>query len=113
MQKHARSKCAAFTPLLRAGFRIHYKEGKQNEKNDDDFSDRYCRFVCGFRSNEDVERLKELRTQIIALEKAGWEAWKNKNADWYQTNLAEDALQVSGKGVSNKSQILKITGNGL
>ncbi len=52
----------------------------------------------------------KIEEQIIALEKAGWEAWKNKNADWYQTNLAEDALQVSGKGVLNKSQILKITG---
>ncbi len=52
----------------------------------------------------------KVEAQIIALEKAGWEAWKNKNAAWYQTNLAEDALQVNGGGVLNKSQILKITG---
>ncbi len=52
----------------------------------------------------------KVEAQIIALEKAGWEAWKNKNAAWYQTNLADDALQVNGGGVLNKSQILKITG---
>jgi hypothetical protein len=27
----------------------------------------------------------KVKAQIIALEKAGWEAWKNKNAAWYQT----------------------------
>lgn len=52
----------------------------------------------------------KVEAQIIALEKAGWEAWKNKDAAWYQINLAEDALQVNGGGVLNKSQILKITG---
>jgi len=52
----------------------------------------------------------KVETQIIALEKQGWEAWKNKNAAWFQTNLAEDALQVNGGGVLNKSQIVKITG---
>jgi len=52
----------------------------------------------------------KVETQIIALEKAGWEAWKNKNAAWFQTNLAEDALQVNGGGVLNKSQIVKVSG---
>jgi hypothetical protein len=35
-----------------------------------------------------------VEAQIIALEKAGWEAWKNKDSAWYQTNLAKDALHV-------------------
>ncbi len=48
-----------------------------------------------------------VETQIITLEKAGWEAWKNKNTSWFQTNLTEDALSVSGTGVSNKAQIIK------
>jgi len=51
----------------------------------------------------------KVEAQIIALEKAGWEAWKNKNVAWFQTNLAEDALQVNGGGVLNKSQIVKNT----
>ncbi len=52
----------------------------------------------------------KVEAQIIALEKAGWEAWKNKNAAWYQTNLAEDALQVNREGVLSKSQIVKVAG---
>ena len=51
----------------------------------------------------------KVETQIIALEKASWEEWKNKNGGWFQTNLAEDALNVSGAGVSSKAQIVKFT----
>ncbi len=49
----------------------------------------------------------KVEAQIIALEKAGWVAWKNKDSAFYQTNLAEDALNVNSEGVSNKSQIIK------
>lgn len=47
-----------------------------------------------------------VETQIIALEKQGWEAWKNKDSAWYQTNLAEDALHVHGAGNSTKAQLI-------
>ena len=45
--------------------------------------------------------------QIIAMEKAGWEAWKNKDAAWYQANLPDDALSVHADGVTDKSQTIK------
>ena len=47
-----------------------------------------------------------VETQIIALEKQGWEAWKNKDSAWYQTNITEDALHVHGAGVSTKAQLI-------
>ncbi len=50
------------------------------------------------------DKNNSVEAQIIALEKAGWEAWKNKDSAWYQTNLAEDALHVSGTGISTKAQ---------
>lgn len=49
----------------------------------------------------------KVEAQIIALEKAAWESWKNKTAAWFQTNLAEDALQVNSGGVLTKPQIVK------
>ena len=52
-----------------------------------------------------------VETQIIALEKQGWEAWKNKNSSWFQTNLTEDALFVNSDGVANKLQIVKFMGS--
>lgn len=51
----------------------------------------------------------KVEAQIIALEKAGWEAWKNKNAVWFKTNLTDDFLMVNSKGVTNKAQVLKST----
>ena len=50
------------------------------------------------------EKLKE---QIIALEKAGWEAWKNNNAEWFKQNTTENFLSVSSGGISNKAQVVK------
>ncbi len=50
-----------------------------------------------------------VEAQIIALEKAGWEAWKNKNAAWYQTNVTEDYLDVNSDGVFNKAFVVKVT----
>ncbi|CAN5812729.1 hypothetical protein BH20ACI4_BH20ACI4_20310 [soil metagenome] len=50
---------------------------------------------------------KSVEAQITALEKAGWEAWKNKDAAWFQNNTSDDALSVHADGVSNKTQIIK------
>jgi len=46
----------------------------------------------------------KVEAQIIALEKAGWEAWKNKDAKWFQANQTEDALSVHAHGVTDKAQ---------
>ena len=58
-----------------------------------------------------MSKESKVEAQIVALEKTSWEEWKNKNGGWFQTNLAEDALNVSGEGVSNKAQIVKFTAN--
>ena len=46
-----------------------------------------------------------IETQIIALEKASWEAYKNKDFSWFQANLAEDYSFVNNNGIANKSQL--------
>ena len=52
------------------------------------------------------EKIKEL---IIALEKSGWEAWKNKDAKWFQSNTTKEFLSVNSQGISNKEQVVKST----
>lgn len=47
------------------------------------------------------------KAQIIALEKAGWEAWKNKNPAWFQINTTDDAVWINSDGVTDKSQMIK------
>jgi hypothetical protein len=49
-------------------------------------------------------------TQIIALERAGWEAWKNKDSSWTRDNVTEEFLLVNSEGVSDKAQVIKSTG---
>ena len=51
----------------------------------------------------------KIEAQIIALEKAGWEAWKNKDSSWTRDNVTEEFLLVNSEGVSNKMQVVKST----
>lgn len=55
--------------------------------------------------------LKEakLKEQIIALEKAGWEAWKNKNVSWFEKNTTEECLWINSEGISDQAQMIKST----
>ena len=45
--------------------------------------------------------------QIIALEKASWEAWKNKDAKWYQTNTIDEAMWINSESATGKTQVIK------
>ena len=49
----------------------------------------------------------KVEAQIIALEKAGWEAWKNRAPAWYQANTTDEVISINSGGVSNKAQMIK------
>lgn len=51
----------------------------------------------------------KLQAQIIALETAGWEAWKNKDSAWTRDNVTEEFLLVNSESVSDKAQVIKAT----
>ena len=48
----------------------------------------------------------KVEAEIIALEKAGWEAWKNKSPAWYQANTTDEAVAINIGGVANKAQMI-------
>ena len=52
---------------------------------------------------------KKVKDQIIALEKSGWAAWKNKEVAWFQKNTSSDFLTISADGISDKAQVIKST----
>jgi len=56
-----------------------------------------------------TKKANAVETQIIALEKAGWEAWKNKDATWIRDNVTEEFLLVNSESVSTKAQVVKST----
>lgn len=58
-------------------------------------------------SQENNNATEKVKAQIISLEKAGWEAWKNKDATWFKLNTTESFLSVNADGISNKSQVIK------
>ena len=49
----------------------------------------------------------KVEAQIIALERAGWKAWKDKNPAWYRRNTTEDVMLINSFGVANKAQMIK------
>ena len=51
----------------------------------------------------------KLEAKIIALEKAGWNAWKNKDAAWFKANTTEEFLSINSDGISDKAQVVKST----
>jgi hypothetical protein len=51
----------------------------------------------------------QLEKHIIALDKLAWEAWKNKNAEWFKTHTTEEFLSINSEGVSNKAEVIKAT----
>lgn len=76
------------------------------------------RIGCCFEDEDEIPPAKEIKkkskdktnsveTQIITLEKQAWEAWKNKDTNFFQNLLASDALSVTTDGVSDKSQIIE------
>ena len=51
----------------------------------------------------------KLEAKIIDLEKSGWMAWKNKDAEWFKSNTTEEFLSINSEGISDKAQVVKST----
>jgi hypothetical protein len=58
-------------------------------------------------SQSKLAKDKKIKAHLIALETSGWDAWKNKNAEWFQTNTTEEFLSINSEGISNKSQVIE------
>lgn len=64
-------------------------------------------FISNVFSQTKASNFEKLKEQIIALEKSGWQAWKNNNAAWFKINTTDNFLSVSSGGISNKAQVVK------
>ncbi len=42
-----------------------------------------------------ISKAAKLEAKIIALEKTGWNAWKNKDAEWFKTNTTGEFLSIN------------------
>lgn len=66
-------------------------------------------FVVACQNKKDTA--KELEEKITTLDKAGWEAWKNKNGKWFEENTTINFFSISADGISNKTQVIQSTNN--
>jgi hypothetical protein len=46
------------------------------------------------------------RENLINLEKQSWEAWKNRNAQFFKDFLSDDHVEVGFYGLANKNEVL-------
>jgi hypothetical protein len=66
--------------------------------------------ICSFAfCQTKISKGAKLKAQIIALEKAGWDAWKNKDTAWFRKNTTEACLWISSDGITNKAQMMQST----
>lgn len=47
-----------------------------------------------------------LEAELVALEKASWEAWKARDARFFEGFLADDHVEVHSFGVGNKASVV-------
>ncbi len=52
------------------------------------------------------DKNSSVETQIIALEKASWEAWKKKDGSWFQNNTTDEWLLVNNVEVETKTELI-------
>jgi len=51
-----------------------------------------------------------LKENLIKLEKQSWEAWKNRNAEFYKEFLSDDHVEVGFFGTADKKDVLDTVG---
>jgi hypothetical protein len=57
---------------------------------------------CQSKSAEDPK----LKAHIIEIEKAGWNAFKTKDAAWFKANTTEGYLQITEEGITNRDEVI-------
>jgi len=51
--------------------------------------------------------LSKAGARIVALEQAGWTAWKNRDPQWYRENTAAEVVWINSDGITDKAQFLE------
>lgn len=72
----------------------------------------FIAFSTGAIGQIKPSKIENLKTKLIALERSGWKAFKNKNANRFRVNTTDNFLSVSSAGISNKEQVVQTTANG-
>lgn len=67
--------------------------------------------TTGFAQTK-MSKNASLEKHIIALDISGWEAWKNNNVKWFETNTAAEFMAINGGVISTRAEVIKYTPSG-
>lgn len=62
---------------------------------------------AGTEKNVGVRGETDEAEAIIAREEGFWDAWKNRQADFFKENLTEESVVIVGTGRKGKSQVVE------
>jgi len=63
-------------------------------------------FVTITSGQAEMSKEDKLKEQILALDIAAWNAWKNKDVEYFKANTTESFQSGSGYGFSNKAEMV-------
>ena len=53
----------------------------------------------------------EIKEHLIKLEKQSWEAWKNRDGEFFQNFLSDDHVEVGFGGLTSKAEVVAFVGS--
>lgn len=71
-----------------------------------------CATIFTANAQTTITPTDKIEMQIIALEQAGWDAWKNNDPEWFKRNTAAEFLNISANGIATREQVIADTPNG-
>ena len=56
-------------------------------------------------------QVSKVEGELVAIERASWEAWQKRDGNFFETFLSDDHVEVGQSGIAGKTQIVAFVGN--
>lgn len=69
--------------------------------------------ACPARFAQSQSRPDTLKERLVSLETQSWEAWKKRDAKFFEAFLSDDHVEIGGGGTANKTAVVGVVGSPL
>lgn len=70
-----------------------------------------CALAARQASTQKAAAEPALREALVSREKQSWEAWKNRDGNFFQDFLSDDHVEVGFGGIANKAAVVGFVGS--
>jgi len=104
-------------PGLAAGrnvrFYVLFRSYRSNQNYGVKYAVPFLMFACRAMANGQATTSEsdEVKEQLIKLEKQSWEAWKNRDGQFFQSFLSDDHVEVGFGGLTSKGEVVAFVGS--